>query len=545
MSHNPNEGGPGAKSDGHDSPAETPREDKSVLSLAERKAAIAKAQAEKAERMHGGGSDHAAQGAPGKSTPRPAGQAGQQLGPNGRPQPSPEEVERRRQMRQRERERIAAQVAAQAKAAQPQGQQPAAKPAAQPQGQPPKPQPAKPQPAKPQAQPAKPQGQAKGEAPSVKSAPARSQLRKRHWALVFAFLYIVAIPTLATAWYMWERATDRYASEAGLSIRTQEIKSAIELLGGVAELGGGSSSDVDILHQYLQSQEMVAHIDDLIDLRGIWSKADAQQDPIFVYHAPGSIEDLVSYWERMVHVYKDSGTGILNIEAQAFTPEDAQLISQTIVSESSIMINRLSQDAQEDATRYAREELEVTLERVKEAREALTRFRNEHQLVDPEASIQSQMGILSQLQSQLANTLIELDLLRQTAGETDPRVEQAERRIEVIQLRIAEERAKLGLGGGVSAENPELFADLIGEYEGLAVEREFAEQSYTAARAAYDSAVAESQRQSRYLAIHVRPTLAETAEFPQRMTILALVAFFAFLAWAVIALAYYAFKDRR
>ncbi|WP_373355284.1 capsule biosynthesis protein [Pseudoroseicyclus sp. CXY001] len=389
------------------------------------------------------------------------------------------------------------------------------------------------------------EAQLPGGKPVIKPDPERSKLRHRHWIVAFAFLYMVAVPIGATAWYLWDRAIDRYSSVAGLSIRTQEVSSAIELLGGVAELGGGSSSDVDILHQYLQSQEMVARIDELIDLRSIWSDADIERDPIYVYHAPGTIEDLVDYWGRMVDVYKDSSTGLLNIEAQAFSPEDAQLIARTIVSESSLMINRLAYDAQQDATRYAREELDLTQERLREAREALTRFRNEHQLVDPAASIQSQMGILSELQSQLANTLIEVDLLRQTAGETDPRLEQAQRRIDVIQLRIAEERAKLGIGGATGDENSDLFADLVGEYEGLAVDLHFAEQSYTAARAAYDGAVAESQRQSRYLATHVRPTLAERAEYPQRFTILALIGFFAFLLWAIFVLAFYSFKDRR
>ncbi|MGZ9809185.1 capsule biosynthesis protein [Pseudoroseicyclus sp. H15] len=486
MSQNPNEGGPRATGDGDEPkdqrPANAQSDDKSVLSLAERKAAIARAQAEKTERLQNQGGGHTAKGNAGKAQPRPEGQATGKAAPAKAPNQQP--------------------------------------------------------------QPQKPKGQSAAQA-ATRAAPARSHPRKRHWSVVFAFLYIVVVPVIASSWYLWERAIDRYASEAGLSIRTQEVSSALELLGGVAALGGGSSNDVDILHQYLQSQEMVTRIDSLIDLRSIWSKGDEEQDPIFVYHAPGTIEDLVNYWGRMVHVYKDGSTGLLNIETEAFTPEDAQLIAETIVAESSRMINRLSYDAQQDATRYARDELDLTVERLKTAREAITRFRNDNQIVDPEASITSQMGILSQLQSQLANSLIEVDMLRQTAGDTDPRIEQEQRRIAVIEQRIAEERAKLGLGGDGRSGQSELFADLVGEYESLAVDLNFAEQSYAAARASYDAAVAESQRQSRYLATHVRPTLAETPEYPQRLTILALIAFFAFLIWAMGVLAYYAFKDRR
>ena len=64
--------------------------------------------------------------------------------------------------------------------------------------------------------------------------------------------------------------------------------------------------------------------------------------------------------------------------------------------------------------------------------------------------------------------------------------------------RIAAERQKLGFdsGGGVGTA----FADLVGEYERLVVDREFAEQSYVSALAAYDSARGDAKRQNRYLA---------------------------------------------
>ena len=51
------------------------------------------------------------------------------------------------------------------------------------------------------------------------------------------------------------------------------------------------------------------------------------------------------------------------------------------------------------------------------------------------------MGVLNNLQQQLAESLIEFDILSETTKRSDPRLQQAERRIEVIQSRIEEERA--------------------------------------------------------------------------------------------------------
>ncbi|KGM46758.1 capsule biosynthesis protein [Pseudooceanicola atlanticus] len=381
-------------------------------------------------------------------------------------------------------------------------------------------------------------------APSLSAVP-RARIRPRHVMVAASFVVLVILPTILAGWYLWTRAADRYISRVGFSVRTEELGSAIEMLGGIAELSGSSTNDTAILYSFIQSQELVEDANRALDLRALWTKGNPDVDPIFVYQPPGTIEDLVDYWGNMVKVYDDE-TGLLELHVQAFTAEDAQRIARFIYDQSSEMINRLSAIAREDATRYAREELDEAEERLKNAREALTRFRNETQIVDPSASVQSQMGLLSSLQMQLAQALIDLDIQRQTSPDSDPRITQFERKIQVIQTRIAEEREKLGFSGGEAATGrTEAFADLVGEFERLSVEREFAEQAYTAARAAYDASVAEARRQSRYLAAHVRPTLAESAERPMRLTILALTVLFSFLSWAILVLAAYALRDRR
>jgi capsular polysaccharide transport system permease protein len=388
------------------------------------------------------------------------------------------------------------------------------------------------------------------------AGPART--RGRHLAVLLSFLLVVVLPTAAAAWYLWERAAPRYVSSVGFSVRTEENGSAMELLGGMMALGSGSSSsDTDILYRFIQSQEIVRAVDERLDLRTMWAKGDPEVDPIFAYHPPGTIEDLHDHWQRMVAVYNDGGTGLLDVEVQAFAPEDARAIAQAIYEESQALVNRLSSIAQEDTTRLAREELDESVERLKEARAALTRFRNETQIVDPQTSLQSQMGLLSQLEQQLAQALIELDLLRQGTSADDPRVTEAQARVDVIEARMEEERAKLGLGRpggaapapdggpGLAPENGTAFADLVGQYEGLMVDQEFAQQAYVAALAAYDGALAESRHQSRYLAAHVEPSLAERADLPHRMSMTMLTALFGLLAWVMLTLMGYALRDRR
>jgi len=373
--------------------------------------------------------------------------------------------------------------------------------------------------------------------------PARAaRPRRRHLlALLSAFLVVVA-PVGVVAFYLWFVAANQFASTVGFSVRKEEVGSAIEILGGITELSGSSSSDTDILYEYIQSQKMVSLMDEKLDLRVLWSKP--KNDPIFAYDQSGTIEDLIEYWGKMVRVYYDSGSGLIEIRALAFDPDDAQRISEGVFFESSKMINELSAVAREDAVRYARDELDSAVERLKSAREAITVFRNDNRMVDPSVDMQTQAGLLGTLQAQLAEALIELDLLLTSSQTTDPRVTNAERRVEVIEVRIEDERRKLGISGD-DGSGTSTFSTLVGEYERLVVDREFAERTYISSLATRDIALAEARRKSRYLAAHIKPTLAERSLFPQRLIILSLFASFMFMAWAISVLVVYSLKDRR
>lgn len=391
---------------------------------------------------------------------------------------------------------------------------------------------------------------ARSEAPpaprGVRPPAGRARPKRRHWGLLAAFFLMVVVPVAASAVYLWTRAADQYASTVGFTVRREEMASAVDILGGLSNLsGGGGSSDTDILYEFIQSQEMVAALDARLDLRRIYGRA-WPDDPVFALDPDASLEALVRYWRRVVRVAYDSGSGLIELRVLAFTPEDAHAVATGILEESTRKINALSAQAREDAMRYAREELDQAVARLKAAREAMTAFRTRTQIVDPNADIQGQMGLLNTLQQQLAEAMIELDLMRDTVRAGDPRIARAERRIEVIRARIAEERRKFGVAGVAGDDGTGRdYAEILAEYERLSVDREFAEQAYKAALAAYDTARAEADRQSRYLATFVRPTLAQTAEYPARAMLVGLVALFSFLAWAVASLIFYSLRDRR
>ncbi|MBP7003145.1 sugar transporter, partial [Amaricoccus sp.] len=393
----------------------------------------------------------------------------------------------------------------------------------------------KPRPAAPAAAPAPAAPAAAAPSPT----PVAARLRLRHKVMALSFLALVVLPFVAATAYLYGRAADQYHSEVAFSIRSEESASAAAgLLGAITNLGTGSASDIDILAEYIRSQDIVESVDREIDLRAIFNRVEG--DPLFTLGENASIEALVAHWRRMVQTSFESAAGILHVEARAFTPEDAQAIARALLVRSSGLVNRLSEQARADAVRFATEELAEAEAALHAMRGRLAEFRRANRLVDPSGDVAGQAGLLNALQTELAQALVERDMLLTYADEGDQRVIQANRRIDAVRARIEAERAALGAPDAANA-----LPEVVGRYEELLVDLEFANTAYTQALANLAGARAESRRQSRYLAPHVQPTLAQQALYPRRALLAGLTFLFLTLGWSMAMLVYYNVRDNR
>jgi capsular polysaccharide transport system permease protein len=375
---------------------------------------------------------------------------------------------------------------------------------------------------------------------SAVAAPEHAAAKSRNRAQLCSFLLLVALPLLISATYLYARAADQFVSTVAFTVRREEISAPVDMLGSLGQFSGLSSSDSDILYEFIQSQALVAGLDRQIGLRQLYGKA--QNDPVFSLAQGSPIEELMLHWSRMTRLSYDSSTGLIELQARAFTASDARVITTAVLEQSDAMINALSLAAQQDSTRFASEELDQAAQTMRTARNRLQQYRREQRIIDPIADLQGQMGLLNRLQSQLATALIDLDLLTETTRQSDPRLRQGRRKIVVIKARIDAERQSLGTGSGPQQTS---YADIVGQFESLQADLDFSERAWITARAAYDLAQAEARRQSRYLAAYIQPTLAETAQYPRRATTLLVMAFFLAGLWSCGVLIFYSLRDRR
>lgn len=365
-----------------------------------------------------------------------------------------------------------------------------------------------------------------------------AKLHSRHIFLVASFVVMVLIPVCLVVGYLFLRAADQYVSEMSFSIRSEEFVNPLDALAGFGQLSTGTTSDADIVYEFIGSQKIVRSIDSQINLRRIYSSVDG--DPIFTISPDVSTEGLLAHWRWMVQTNYDKGSGLIRVSSFAFDPDSAEEINNAILTESQELVDRLSQLARDDATKYAKADLDDARARLLAARQNLSRFRAETRIIDPMIDVQSQGGVSAALQQQLAEALINLDLLEDAiTNPNDPRIEQAVRRINAIEQRLEGGRSNL------SSEIDRNMVTIVGNYEALMVEREFAEQAFLSAAASYDIAQAEAKRRTRYLAVHIEPTIADTSLYPRKPLIIAVCAALLTLIWAVFMMVAYSVRDRR
>lgn len=367
----------------------------------------------------------------------------------------------------------------------------------------------------------------------------RPQQRRRRY-LRWSFYLIVLLPGIAVSIYYGLIASDRYASSAGFVVRGSDTLSGIDGIGAITGLAtvGSTTSDSYVVLEYLTSRDLVESLVSEIEVDSLYLGRHID----FVARMPPAlpIEDMVEYWTNMIETTFDPTSGIITFEVQAFAADDALRISEAVLRNIDRLVNNLSDQARRDAVKFANLEVERAETRLADNRLALSAFREAQKMIDPAAIAALDVEVLGQLETELTALQARKAALGKSVDKESPTIRALKRQEEAIRSQIQKRRAAIGKNSGAGGA---VVPGLLAEYEALLVEKEFAQQTYTAALVALQQARSVAAGEQRYLAVYNSPRLPEDAIYPERILNVFLAWLLFAIFWSVGVLIAYSIRD--
>jgi capsular polysaccharide transport system permease protein len=359
---------------------------------------------------------------------------------------------------------------------------------------------------------------------------AKRQKRKLFSYLWFVIAVVLPV-TVATIYYAFI-ASDQYSAEFKFTVTDASStvlgvggNSLLSLLGGAAS--GGSNNNFVVV-DYLSSRQAVEELQKRINVEQLYSKPEIDWWARFDRSEP--TEQFVRYWQSRITARYDLVTGIASAEVKAFSPQDALLIANTLVKLSEELVNRIANRTKQDTVRLARTELEQAQDRLKAARHKMTAYREKFGLIDPSNSVvASNSSLIQTLRANLAQLETQLStLLAQRLNPDAPAIVTLKNQIRSTKAQLAQTEASVG-----KSTNQAALSTVVGDYEQLNLEVQFAQNLVTSAMTAYEQARTTASAQQLYITPYVRPSLPESATYPMRILSVFFVGFVACAVWII------------
>lgn len=345
------------------------------------------------------------------------------------------------------------------------------------------------------------------------------------------FILTVALPTLLSVLYFGLIASDIYVSESRFVVRSPQRQVAGGL-GAILQSAGFSRSQDDTytVHDYIQSRDALKELEKQFALSR--ALADGKVD-VFSRFAgwdtDNSFEALHRFYlKRLVSVELDGISAITVLRTSAFSASDAHRINEKLLELSERLINQLNERGRQDMIRFAQIEVDAAAEKARAAALAVSAFRTDKGVFDPERQSALQLQLVSKLQDELIATKTQLAQILGVAAD-NPQIASLRKRRDTLQQAIDAETSKVA-GGRVS-----LSSQSAG-FERLAMDRAFADKQLAGALTALEQARNDAQRKQLYLERIVQPSLPDMAVEPRRVRGVLATFLMGLIAWGILSL---------
>jgi capsular polysaccharide transport system permease protein len=324
---------------------------------------------------------------------------------------------------------------------------------------------------------------------------------------------ILLSPTILCGIYYFGIASDQYQSEVLFVLRSAGRPNLSAGVSFMVQLGlMRSEDDSFVVENYLTSRDALTALKAKLPIAEMYNREGTDFLARYPSIAYGSEdEQFYKYYEdQIVSVTNGERTGVMTLTVDAFRPEDARLIAETLMSLSEDFVNRINERITKDAIAASQAEVASAQARVVSAQTAITEFRNKELMVDPKMSASALAELISNLRSELSSVRLQINQLHLATPSASPQLNALQTSAAALEQQIASEQTKIARDKGGLAQR-------VAQFDSLTQQREFAYKTLTAAEADLVRARAEAKRRYLYLERIAGPSLPDYAALPQRL----------------------------
>lgn len=336
----------------------------------------------------------------------------------------------------------------------------------------------------------------------------------KHSLKLGSFLWVVVCFAIAILYFSLI-ASDRYVSRAQLVIKqADQIKMLPDTL-SMLGIGGSNHEDVLLIQDYLNSPDLIVKLDKALNLKAHYQSHKV--DYFSRLQSNASREQFIKYYRNHLTLQLEDTSGVLTIEFQAFDPSYSQRVVDMMLKDSEDFINKLGHQVALEQLAFVEREVNRAYQRVQDEKKKVLEFQNNHQLISPESTSTARLGVVSQIEGQLASQQAQLKQLQSYMRETAPAVISIKARVKALTEQLEQEKARL-TGTDKNAMN-----EVTATYMDVKTQANLAADLYKSGLISLEQARVEAYRKLKHLLVVSKPTLPEDAEYPRRLYNLATI----------------------
>lgn len=340
-----------------------------------------------------------------------------------------------------------------------------------------------------------------------------------------SFSWVIAFFAFAVLYFGFI-ASDRYVSRAELVVKqADQIKMLPDTL-SMLGIGGSNHEDVLLIQDYLKSPDLLDKLDKELGLRSHYQSRKVD----YFSRLPNDVskEDFIKYYREHLTLRMDDISGVLTIELQAFDPAYGQRVVSLMLKESERFINRLGHQVALEQLAFVEKEVDRAYQRVQSEKAKVLEFQNSHHLISPESTSSARLGVVSQIEAQLAQQQAQLKQLQSYMKSSAPAVVSVQARVDALTQQLAQEQSRL------TGVDKDAMNEITARYMDVQTQANLAVDLYKSGLISLEQARVEAYRKLKHLLVVSQPTLAEDAEYPRRLYNLATIGVLLCLIYGLI-----------